>query len=371
MAELDRQGEGHRGAELRAEARLPYHSSGGVVTTLHHPGGSVVNYLVRPRNLSRRGVGFLHGNFVHIGSRCQVHLLRLDNRPQAINGTVARCQHVDGLVHEIGVRFDEPIELAHFLTRPGDALPVENQGESVELPKLAGTVLYVDNSVDGQELLRFQLGNLGVEMTVAADALEATEALRRRQFDLIITEIWLPGMTGPELVGMLRGDGHTGPIVALTSDDSGKTREEALKSGYTDVFGKPYTLEQLIQWLTPHLGGPKKEPDSSECLRSTEWDKPQMRPLILGFLGRLEEQVRHLTELATSEADRPTVRSVSRELKGSAGGYGYPLVSRAAAELCTLATDDGPWDMLRVKCQELAELCRKACAIRHEVDAAR
>lgn len=371
MAELDRQGENHRGAELRTEARLPYHSSAGVIATLHHPGGSVVNYLVRPRNLSRRGVGFLHGNFVHIGSRCQVHLLRLDRRPEAINGAVARCQHVDGLVHEIGVRFDEPIELAHFLTRPGDALPVENQGESVELPKLAGTVLSVDNSVDGQELLRFHLSNLGVEMTVAADALEATEALQRHRFDLIITEIWLPGMTGPQLVGMLRADGYTGPIVALTSDDSGKTREEALKSGYTDVFSKPYTLEQLIKWLTPHLGGAKKEPDRAECLRSTEWGKPQMRPLILGFLGRMEEQVQRLTELAASEADRPLIQSVSRELKGSAGGYGYPLVSRVAAELCTLAADDTAWDMLRTKCHELAELCRKACVIRQEADAAR
>jgi CheY-like chemotaxis protein len=369
IEKLDRQGKGHRGAELRTEDRLPYHTASGVVATLHHPGGSVVNYLVRPRNLSRRGVGFLHGNFVHIGSRCQIHLLRLDKRAQAINGTVARCQHVGGLVHEIGVRFDEPIELSQFLVCEGPGRIAEGDEHSLELPKLAGKVLYVDNSVDDQELLRFHLGNLGVEIFVATDALQAMDILRRQQCDMVVTEIWLPGMTGAEFAEMLRSDGYAGPIIALTSDDSGKTREEALSRGCNEVRAKPFTLELLIQWFTPHLSPPDEVPEEDDCLRSSEWDQAQMRPLILSFLGRMESQVHQLTELLGSEGNLLLIQKLSRELKGSAGGYGYPLVSRVAADLCELsAQSEPPADAMEAKCRQLEELCRRACLVRREVE---
>lgn len=362
MAKLDRKAASFRGMEARLEDRLPYAASAGVMLTLQHPGGSIANYLVRPRNLSKCGVGFLHGNFVHVGSRCQVYLARLDGQREPITGTVVRCCHVQGLVHEVGVRFDSSIDLGGFLADYVQS-PAEPH-QSVELPTLSGKVLYVEDSVNDQELLRFHLINLGVDMVSLNSPLEALEAVERHRFDLVVVGITLPGMTGAELTAALRADGYSGPVVALTADDSPEIRDEALASGCNAVYIKPFTLEQVIQWFTEHLPRAGQKAGNDDCLISTEWENEPMRPLILGFLDRMERQVRELAQLLAAGKDRTLVQKLTMDLKGSAGGYGYPDVSRAAADLHRLSAEGGSSDALADKCRELSDLCARAGRIR-------
>lgn len=364
MAKLDRQSASFRGMEARLENRLPYAASAGVMLTLNHPGGSVVNYLVRPRNLSRHGVGFLHGNFVHVDSRCQVYLLRLDGQRDPISGTVVRCSHIEGLVHEVGVRFDNPIDLGEFLAGYAKAAPEPQQ--SVELPKLTGRVLYVEDSVNDQELLKFHLTNLGVEMVSITSPLEALEAMERERVDLIALGTELPGMTGSELAAALRAGGFEGPIIALTADDSAEIRAEALTCGCNAVYLKPFNLEQVIQWFTQHLPEAGANKHDDECLLSTEWNNEQMRPLILGFIDRMESQVAELAQLLVSSKDPTLIQKLTLDLKGSAGGYGYPDVSRAASDLYRLSAEGGAAGSLADKCRELADLCQRAARIRQQ-----
>ena len=364
MAKLDRQATSFRGMEARLEDRLPYAESAGVMLTLNHPGGSIANYLVRPRNLSQRGVGFLHGNFVHVSSRCQVYLLRLDGRREPISGTVVRCCHIQGLVHEVGVRFDHSIDLGEFLA--GYAQAAQEPQQSIEIPSLSGKVLYVEDSVSDQELLHFHLINLGVEMVPLSSPLEALEAVDREQFDLVVVGISLPGMTGPELTAALRADGYERPIIALTADDSTKIRTEALTCGCDAVYVKPFTLEQVIQWFTQHLAEADTKNGDNQCLLSTEWDNERMRPLILGFVERMESQVGELAQLLESGKDHLLVQKLSMDLKGSAGGYGFPDVSRAAADLHRLSAEGGSAENIAEKCRQLADLSRRAGRIRQQ-----
>jgi CheY-like chemotaxis protein len=375
IARLEAAAAGHRGANLRTEDRLPCHAATCAVATLHHPGGSVANYLVRPRNLSRHGIGFLNGNFVHIGSRCQIHLLRLDKRAQAVSGTVVRCQHVDGLVHEIGVRFDEPIELADFLTSQTQALMTAacdaSEGQTVEVPSLSGRVLYMDRSTDDQELLRLNLQQLGVELFAASDALTAVDILNHQSVDLIITELSVPGLTAPEFVDLLRAGGYSGPIIALASEAGAEAGPAVPRETFADVFFKPFTLEHLVEWLTPYLGaaGQKEDEAPAACLASTEWHDLQMRPRILGFLGQIEAQVRKLAELVQAGRDVPLLQRLSRELAVAADGHGYAQVSTVAFNLHELAGQGASPEALADRCRELAELARRACLIQREGEA--
>ncbi len=71
LTALDSQTESPGVAELRCDERISYRKPGGVVVTLAHPGGTVAHFIVRPRNLSRFGIGFLHGGFLHEGSSCR------------------------------------------------------------------------------------------------------------------------------------------------------------------------------------------------------------------------------------------------------------------------------------------------------------
>ncbi|MEX2217010.1 MAG: PilZ domain-containing protein [Phycisphaeraceae bacterium] len=74
-------------------------------------------FLVKCADLSAGGLGLLHGGFVHTGQPCVITLVSRRKAGMRIKGTVARCVHVRGHVHLIGVKFNEAIDetqLAQF-----------------------------------------------------------------------------------------------------------------------------------------------------------------------------------------------------------------------------------------------------------------
>lgn len=88
--------------------------------------GVTENYfLIRTRNISEGGMGFLHGAFVYPRSQVVAILRDTNGQAVAIEGEVARCNHVSGKVHEIGVCFKRTIRVEDFL------MPKPPSGESV------------------------------------------------------------------------------------------------------------------------------------------------------------------------------------------------------------------------------------------------
>lgn len=86
----------------------------GVGVTVETYGGSTVRFRVCARNISRGGLGFLHGGFLHPGSPCDVVLTTLDRERRTIPGRIAQCRFVTGRLHEVGVRFAHEIDLRLF-----------------------------------------------------------------------------------------------------------------------------------------------------------------------------------------------------------------------------------------------------------------
>jgi hypothetical protein len=109
--------------ERREHERLRYYVPGGVEVGVHHPGGSFTTYRVQPRDLGRGGLGFLHGNFVHPGASCIVKVTTRDGGDVAVSGKIVSCQHISGKTHQVGVRFDAPLDPDDFLARPDDVEP--------------------------------------------------------------------------------------------------------------------------------------------------------------------------------------------------------------------------------------------------------
>src|SRR5690606_9802263 len=73
-----------------------------LAVTITHPNRQVVTYNVMPRNLSRRGIGFIHGQFIYVDSPCDVLLPSRDSTCWVpISGKVVGCRHLSGLLHEV------------------------------------------------------------------------------------------------------------------------------------------------------------------------------------------------------------------------------------------------------------------------------
>ncbi len=333
----------------------------GLMIQMRHPGGSSINYVVRPRNLSASGVGFLHGSFCYTGTPVELSLRSIDGERTAIYGHVVRCNHLQGLVHEVGVKFQEPIDpdryIRSFVNSAGGASPAKR------LPRLQGRLLYVEDIVDDQELLKFQLKPMGVEVVAQPDPRAVVEHLAEERFDMLIMGLWLPGVDGAALLEEIRQNHPSLPIMILTADHTDPSLTQARESGANAVMTKPYCLEELSDVLSEHLlAAPDPQADP---LVSDHWPNVRMRPLILNYLERLEEQVDHLAELIRESDQQAELAKQAARMRGSAGGYGYPQISEAAARLHAAAlADEADPDEMRSRFVELTRLCSAACQLR-------
>jgi hypothetical protein len=68
-----------------------------------------------PRDLSETGIGFLHGGFVHKNTKVVAELTAPDGTSLAMHGSVTDCAYVSGRCHQVGVRFDNRVDISMFI----------------------------------------------------------------------------------------------------------------------------------------------------------------------------------------------------------------------------------------------------------------
>jgi CheY-like chemotaxis protein len=198
---------------------------------------------------------------------------------------------------------------------------------------------------------------------VAASGMDALDVAESVKFDLIISGLHLPGMTGFELAESLRQSGYKGPLIAMSADESDTARVEALSRGFTSMLAKPYCFEDLLKLLTGYLkpqAGTGKNGGAGDVLLSALWGDQQMRPLIQRFVQRLEPQLREMRRLCDVQGAEPLLRKHYMDLKGSAGGYGFPTISKAAQHLLDLPEAGAHPDEVRKRREALDKLCMAA-----------
>jgi hypothetical protein len=104
-----------------------------VVGTFTMPGGSTQNAIVTVRNISRTGMGFLHGTFLHPGSVASLVIVDEQRQPLLrIGGKVVRSEQIRVRVYDVGMRFDESVPLETILPV---ASHDDSQGEHAEVLK--------------------------------------------------------------------------------------------------------------------------------------------------------------------------------------------------------------------------------------------
>lgn len=98
----------------RQNKRLPYFVREGLILEVE---GATARFIVRPRDLSAGGIGFLHGSFLHPGRNCIIALKTVDGEGLLVNGRIVRCRCVRGRIHDVGMQFEKPVEIDNFVGR--------------------------------------------------------------------------------------------------------------------------------------------------------------------------------------------------------------------------------------------------------------
>jgi two-component system CheB/CheR fusion protein len=113
------------------------------------------------------------------------------------------------------------------------------------------SALVVDDVLDVTEMLSVLLTHAGYLVVTAASAPAALAAARTQQFDVVISDIGMPGMNGYELARALRAlpDYQSVPLVAVTGYSMFDDRERSLSSGFNAHLTKPIDPRALLDLI--------------------------------------------------------------------------------------------------------------------------
>ena len=100
-------------------------------------------------------------------------------------------------------------------------------------------ILVVDDEEGVREFLAEALEDDGHVVTRAGDGREAAETIRAQAFDLLITDLKMPGLDGMELLRLVRAEQPEIEVIVLTAHGSVETAVEAMKQGAFDYLQKP------------------------------------------------------------------------------------------------------------------------------------
>ena len=124
--------------------------------------------------------------------------------------------------------------------------------DSLQQP-LTGRVLVVDDHARARESVADILRHCGHQVQCCSSALEALQVLDHESFDVIITDLRMPGMSGLEFIQALAKRDSEAQVVMVTAYASVATAVEAMRHGAFDYIEKPFNVDQLEQLVTRAL----------------------------------------------------------------------------------------------------------------------
>jgi len=108
------------------------------------------------------------------------------------------------------------------------------------------TVLVVEDDAAMRDLVVEELREAGHEVVPASSGSEALELLRARDVDVVVSDVVMPGMRGPEVLAAVRAFDPEIPVVLVTAFGSVDAAVEAVKAGAYHYVVKPFAMEQLL-----------------------------------------------------------------------------------------------------------------------------
>jgi two-component system, sensor histidine kinase and response regulator len=221
-------------------------------------------------------------------------------------------------------------------------------------------VLVAEDNQVNQKVAARMLEKLGYRADVAANGLEALEALSRIPYAAVLMDVQMPEMGGYEATARIRrreeGRGRRTPIIAMTANALQGDREKALAAGMDDYIPKPVKPENLEavleRWIidadkdkvsVPAVGDGSVRENAEEAavdrivLAGLRELQVEGEPDILGeliemFVADVPSQLVALQE-AVEAGDGQAVERIAHTLKGSSGNMGAVGMGALCMEL--------------------------------------
>lgn len=189
-------------------------------------------------------------------------------------------------------------------------------------------VLIVDDDLDALEMMQDLFETKGYISITARNGLEALEAIKNQEPDIILSDIRMPEMDGMQLLRVLTKDYPHIPVIMITAHGTIKTAVEAMKIGAKDYILKPLSLDEILTKV-------ERITQLSNLIKENEYllNKLQQTYDFTNMIGKTEK-IQELFRLIKDVAATNTTvlidgeSGVGKELIANAIHYNSPRVKR-------------------------------------------
>jgi PAS domain S-box-containing protein len=263
-----------------------------------------------------------------------------------------------------------------------DGMGSDRQAQFSPLPSLSGKqILLVEDGDSNRKLISLLLREAGAEVVAAENGRAGSDLALASSFDLILMDMQMPVMDGYAATTLLRQQGVTVPILALTAHAMTGDEEKCRSAGCSGYIVKPIDADLLIRTIAESLGiagdSSERSPLSSAAatpglsqsslagrdqgklgssspksgnvpLYSTlPTDNSAYREIVEEFIPRLREQLAAM-QRSLEKRDFEELGRLAHWLKGAAGTVGFPAFTQPARQLMVLVKQQQYEDIERV-----------------------
>jgi two-component system, NtrC family, response regulator AtoC len=190
-------------------------------------------------------------------------------------------------------------------------------------------ILVVDDDLAVGQVLAAQLSQAGFKSTFVSSAEAALATMERKAFDLVLSDVRMPGLSGLELLKLIRTRSPDLPVILLTAHGTVPMAVEAMRDGAADFMLKPFARDEVLFTVKKVLGASEQERAAPPRAPTTKIESAD------GMIGRspsLEAARERIRQAAASNANVLVLGET---------GTGKELVARALHALS--ARKGGPF----------------------------
>jgi len=220
-----------------------------------------------------------------------------------------------------------------------------------------GKILLVEDNQINQQIAKEMLHHVGLQVDIASNGLQALEALKEAEYDVVLMDVQMPVMDGYEAMRKIRSDLRWAnlPVIAMTAHAMSEDREKSLQAGMNDQVNKPINPDELLEvigkyiktssWITSDTNKSNHEWDNTEDL---PWSKiPSIKyaeglarvgsnlelykKLLLQFRASNVQTLDNI-KTALSKGDVKTSARLIHTVRGVATNIGANLLAAVASE---------------------------------------
>ena len=275
----------------------------------------------------------------------------------AISRRLARLQNGDITVEsKPGKGSVFTVEIIYKITAT-EPLPRETSPMVMDIKIKGRRLLLVDDDVFNILLARIIAENHGMIVDIASSGRQAIELISTNFYEIIMTDIQMPEISGIELVKFIRNHSDRSvsllPVIAFTAAKIDRYEPEYMDAGFNEVLQKPFSETAFLQSMATQLTNPLTELADGRMQRSNELpydlkeaekfsggDSAQMAAIIRSFIQTSQAANKELWKFY-DEGDMQGIKLLAHKLLTS---YGHMGIKEAIPALSSLENIDRSTD---------------------------